>query len=481
MVPLVETYLNVVTHPLLWIFAGLTVVFYAVQGLVGRSGEAPNAPDDRIKAIAKRVGMEALHPTAFFFLALTWGIVAATLFAGLYVILIQVIFHAPPDGAQDTWNWRFTLAQLAALTTVLGAVIALPITINRLILTRRQTDTVEQGHITDRINKAVEGLGAEKTKNRMGRTIKYTEISDQIEIEFETFEWQEAPFVTQGKQLSKAPEFGPWTLFTQTEPNLEVRIGAIYALERISQDSARDHIQIMEILCAYIRQNAARVDVPLLEGEPTPGEWRAWSFQGLEYPRLDVDVALKVIERRGEDRKRLEKDRDEPYRIGLERACLRKIELSLRDLTNADLEEVQLQGAALRFAKLRGVSFALAELQGADLRHADLRGADLSFANLEGARLDRARFDHETDFNQAKLRGATLRSANYSGLLQLTDHLQNMFGDASVILPGEFGPRHENWPQHWPKFKLNDSQFEVEWRAWQADPDNYEPLEQLKN
>ncbi len=102
-VPLVETYLNVVTHPLLWIFLGLTVVFYAVQGLVGRSGEPPNVPDDRIKAIAKRVGMEALHPTAFLFMALTWGIVAATLFAGLYVILIQVIFHAPPDGAQDIW------------------------------------------------------------------------------------------------------------------------------------------------------------------------------------------------------------------------------------------------------------------------------------------------------------------------------------------------------------------------------------------
>ena len=39
-------------------------------------------------------------------------------------------------------------------------------------------------------------------------------------------------------------------------PNLEVRIGAIYALERIAQDSLRDHIQIMEILCAYIRENS---------------------------------------------------------------------------------------------------------------------------------------------------------------------------------------------------------------------------------
>src|SRR3982751_6161439 len=36
-------------------------------------------------------------------------------------------------------------------------------------------------------------------------------------------------------------------------PNLEVRLGAIYALERIPRDSERDHWPIMEVLCAYVR------------------------------------------------------------------------------------------------------------------------------------------------------------------------------------------------------------------------------------
>jgi hypothetical protein len=40
-----------------------------------------------------------------------------------------------------------------------------------------------------------------------------------------------------------------------TEPNIEVRIGAILSLERIAQDSTRydngrDHVRVMEILCA---------------------------------------------------------------------------------------------------------------------------------------------------------------------------------------------------------------------------------------
>jgi hypothetical protein len=37
---------------------------------------------------------------------------------------------------------------------------------------------------------------------------------------------------------------------------LEVRLGGIYALERLSRDSKKDHWQIMEVLTAYVRENA---------------------------------------------------------------------------------------------------------------------------------------------------------------------------------------------------------------------------------
>ena len=45
---------------------------------------------------------------------------------------------------------------------------------------------------------------------------------------------------------------------TTTVPNLEVRLGAIYALERITRESERDYLPIMEVLCAYIRTNSGR-------------------------------------------------------------------------------------------------------------------------------------------------------------------------------------------------------------------------------
>ncbi|WP_062294251.1 hypothetical protein [Nostoc piscinale] len=37
-----------------------------------------------------------------------------------------------------------------------------------------------------------------------------------------------------------------------------MRLGAIYTLERIAKDSAKDHWTIMEVLTAFVRENAPR-------------------------------------------------------------------------------------------------------------------------------------------------------------------------------------------------------------------------------
>ena len=68
--------------------------------------------------------------------------------------------------------------------------------------TYRRVRVSEQGHITDRYSKAIELLGATTAENK---------------------------------------------------PNIEVRLGAIYALERIAFDSPRNHWTIMEILRCQVR------------------------------------------------------------------------------------------------------------------------------------------------------------------------------------------------------------------------------------
>ena len=74
-------------------------------------------------------------------------------------------------------------------------------------------------------------------------------------------------------------------------------LGAVYTLERIAQDSDRDHIQIMEILCAYIRNNAPWTLAQSAKMATAP-EKRAVDT----YPRADIQAALTVIGRRAQDK-----------------------------------------------------------------------------------------------------------------------------------------------------------------------------------
>jgi Pentapeptide repeats (8 copies) len=191
-------------------------------------------------------------------------------------------------------------------------------------------------------------------------------------------------------------------------PAIEVRLGGIYALERIAIDSPRDHWTIMEVLTAYVRQNA-----PL---EPE----RAYS-KG-ETPRTDIQAILTVLGRRrtGPTRQRPEQRLDlTSSRLcgtNLEGANLQDTSLTnanLQDtsLTNANLqganfEDANLEGADLSSANLTSVALICANLQGADLRTANLQGANLFYANLQGAELIC------TNLQYAKLQGADLFGAS---------------------------------------------------------------------
>ena len=62
--------------------------------------------------------------------------------------------------------------------------------------------------------------------------------------------------------------------------NLAVRIGGIYALERIARDSQKDHWTVMEALCAFIRDESNKV-------EPR-----------LHKLRTDIQIAVTVVGRR---------------------------------------------------------------------------------------------------------------------------------------------------------------------------------------
>jgi pentapeptide repeat protein len=115
---------------------------------------------------------------------------------------------------------------------------------------------------------------------------------------------------------------------------IEVRIGGIYALERIARDSKRDHPRVMELLTAFVRVRSDE-QVP----RPEPG--------GAGPPRADVQAALTVIGRRLPWR-----DKGRP--IDLTHAILAGANLVAADLRGADLTGADLTGAVLTDADLNG-------------------------------------------------------------------------------------------------------------------------------
>ena len=152
---------------------------------------------------------------------------------------------------------------------------------------------------------------------------------------------------------------------------LDVRIGGIYALERIARDSAKDHPTVMAVLTAFVREHS-REQLAHREQRETEKPWSREEEQN-RVTRSDVQAALTVIGRRVPNRD------------------TRPIDLAGAILDGADLAGANLTGADLVYADLVGASLNGADLANADLTYADLSGAILDRASLVGAVLEHAK------------------------------------------------------------------------------------------
>ena len=182
---------------------------------------------------------------------------------------------------------------------------------------------------------------------------------------------------------------------------LDVRIGGIYALERIARDSAKDHPTVMEVLTTFVREHSREQWPPSAEDESGDDA----TGHGM---RPDVEAALTVIGRRNA------RHDSQPVNLidahigaaDLGGAQLVGARLGRADLHDADLTGAYLTDADLRRARLSGAQLVGAQLVGADLYGADLTGAFFHGADLTGAYL------HDADLHDADLYGADLTRAN---------------------------------------------------------------------
>ncbi len=287
-------------------------------------------------------------------------------------------------------NARATLLQAASGLVVVGGLLftgaGLVYTARTLDVSARTLDATREGQITDRYTKAVEQLGSSK---------------------------------------------------------VDVRLGGIYALERLTGDSGRDRFSIEQVITAYVRVHAhpprsevvkgqALVDVAaaldVLSGlDPRRSYLRRFDLTGVDLHGLNLaradlrgaalrganlDGAVfnrgKVADQPGSIESRRSEDPYVPYypAVDMTGADLRGAALrgaDLRDvvLTGADLRRAHAEGANLASTLLRDAKVSGVYLLGADMRKADLRAADLSYSDLS-----------EVDLTGADLRGANLTGAD---------------------------------------------------------------------
>jgi len=317
-------------------------------------------------------------------------IVAVLLLVALLVVLgLALRWYLNPENKLSIVQRRDLVQGLASAGQALAVFLTGAVGLTGLFFTWRNTrlarestqetlELTEQGQITERFTRAIDQLGA----------------TDE----------------TTGK------------------PRLEIRLGGIYALERIAWDSPeRDYSTVMEVLTAYVRENTPQAPWPSegsSDGASTSNAATAEADEGEQQPvppepgrpTADIQAILDVLKR-------------SQFRVPEEYRTL--LDLSEADLQGANLHRANLQGASLQYAKLQKADLQHAKLQKADfhganltaanLRHAKLQEADLSVANLQGAKLQGA-FLQEANLSVAFLQGANLTSANLQGaFLQRAD------------------------------------------------------------
>ncbi|NUT42175.1 MAG: pentapeptide repeat-containing protein [Thermoactinospora sp.] len=222
------------------------------------------------------------------------------------------------------------------------------------------------------------------------------------------------------------------------DSSVDVRLGGIYALERIARSSPADRRTIGEILAAFVGIRARhphRGARDALRAVATPGD-----AVNLSLRAPDLHAALTVLGRRPAVKGQvLSLDRVVLPKTDLASARLRDVDLHFSDLsesslvgadlTRADLSGVRLAGAVLADAILYQADLRDAVLigviaEGADLRATDLSKADMRRANLRGARLD------YSDLRGAELGGAVLTGAS----------LRRVVFDENTVWPDGFEP-----------------------------------------
>ncbi len=309
-------------------------------------------------------------------------------------------------------GFRNVSLSIAGSITLSIAVLGVILTLIRNILTRQQNNISEQVQITESMGQAIAQIGA----------------------------------------------------FNGEKPNIEVRMGGLYSLQRIMKYSPKDKESIARILYAYVHENTKR------DKTGQPKKKNPAMHESYRMPE-DIQAALNIISQFNKEQRKEGRDNflDSQLNLShtdfssysfinmdfshavLEYVDLSNADLSHTNLSNANLLEANLHGIGsyelnLSSANLWGANLSKAVLTDADVTNAtfivaDFSGADLYCVDFFGANLVGA------NFSKAILRNTFLSGVDLTKVRNLTqEQIDSAVGDAKTKLPE--GLIH---PESWKK------------------------------
>ena len=177
-------------------------------------------------------------------------------------------------------------------------------------------------------------------------------------------------------------------LFAKTE--LPLRLAGLYALWKIAEeDPENHHVQIMQILCAFVRN-------------PTPLDgWKGGDGDKfIPARRPDMEAVMNLLGKRNENQRVQEAAAN--YKM---------------DFTGANLQYLDLRAGDWRFASFAGANLHRVQFHIADLRRAEFSFVDMCmtsfyFADLREVSFFKSKIDENTEFSEAAMNGAYVNGIN---------------------------------------------------------------------
>ena len=240
----------------------------------------------------------------------------------------------------------------------------MPVTLQRLRLSKEQTETSTETLLNQMISDAAQGLNARRERSRRVSSKK----------------WENT-----------------W------EDDVVHRSASIVRLKDLVSERPQTAERIGRLLSLYCREVSKQSKSYLPPTFSTPSylkELRNWVNE-LDAFRSDLELAVQTL---GE-LKEIPNVVSKKVKIDLSGANLQGFDLSVGNFESADFSDAFMQGANLQGSTLDGANFDGAKMQGADFAFASLDKATFRETDLDGAIFIVTQL-HGTLFENASLRGA---------------------------------------------------------------------------